>query len=230
MMKNAVMNWSTGKDSAYCLYKVLQDPEIEVKYLLTTVNNDLQRVSMHGVQIELLERQAESIGIPLIKIHLPSETSMEEYNQIMSDAMKPLVANGIEYSIFGDIFLEDLRKYREEKLDSIGLKAIFPLWQMNTKLIIRNFIDQNFRAAITCVNEKYLSHEFCGREIDNSFLNDLPEMVDPCGENGEFHSFVYDGPVFRKPIRFDLGEIVHRQYKNDTEAKYDTGFWYIDLK
>lgn len=228
-MKNAVMNWSTGKDSAYCLYKALQDPEIEVKYLLTTVNNDLQRVSMHGVRIELLERQAESIGIPLITIHLPSQTSMEEYDQIMSDAMKPLVAEGIQYSIFGDIFLEDLRKYREEKLDSIGLKAIFPLWQMNTELIIKNFIDQKFKAVITCVNEKQMSQEFCGREIDNAFLNNLPVMVDPCGEHGEFHSFVYDGPIFKKPIKFTLGEIVYKKYKNENNEKFDTGFWYIDL-
>lgn len=227
-MKNAVMNWSTGKDSAYCLYKALQDPDINVKYLLTTVNNDLDRVSMHGVRNELLEKQAESIGLPLIKIHLPTETTMDKYDKIMTEALKPLIEEGIEYSIFGDIFLEDLRKYREEKLESLGMKAIFPLWQMNTKLIVKNFIDQRFKATITCVNEKNMSSDFCGKEIDNNFLNSLPEGVDPCGENGEFHSFVYDGPIFKEPIDFEFGETVHKNYSSESDM-FDTGFWYIDL-
>lgn len=207
--------------------------------LLTSVNEQYQRISMHGVRVELLNRQAKSIGLPLIKLQMPEMPTMEVYESIMEAALKDLKSKGATASIFGDIFLEDLRQYREEKLSLLNLKGVFPLWKMSTTQLIHEFIDAGFKTIITCVNEKYLDKSFAGRIIDENFLKDLPRNVDPCGENGEFHTFVFDGPIFQKSIAFEKGEIVYRKYSsakdidsssnNDIDNPFDNGFWYCDL-
>jgi uncharacterized protein (TIGR00290 family) len=237
-MKKSIFNWSGGKDSALCLYHCLNDKDIEIKYLLTTLNEEYKRISMHGVRKELLQLQAENIGIELKEIYLPELASLEIYNGIMKKAFDGFKDKGIEYSIFGDIFLEDLRKYRENKLAEVSMKGLFPLWQRPSTEIIKEFIDLGFKTVIVCVNEKYLDKSFAGRVIDEDFLNDLPGNVDPCGENGEFHTFVFDGPIFKKKIDYELGEVVHREYKTESgnvddpdndKKKQDTTFWYRDI-
>lgn len=240
----AIFNWSGGKDSALCLYKIFQKKEYDVMCLLTSVNEQYQRVSMHGVRVELLEKQAESIGIPLIKMLMPEMPTMEAYENILHITLQDLKNKGATASVFGDIFLEDLRKYRENKLFELDLKGVFPLWKIDTAKLIRDFIDLGFKTIITCVNEKYLDKSFAGRVIDENFLKDLPPNVDPCGENGEFHTFVYNGPVFKKPVEFEKGEVVYRKYspssqendsdyncnnKNADENLFENGFWYCDL-
>lgn len=233
MKQKAIFNWSSGKDSALALYKVLMEDNFEVTTLLTSINKEFQRVSMHGVNVSLLEQQAENLGFPLIKMVLPEDPSMEEYNEIMSKTMNGIKAKGVTHSIFGDIFLEDLRKYREEQLQSIGMKAVFPLWQINTADLIHEFLDLGFKTIVTCVNETYLDKSFAGRIIDESFIKDLPENVDPCGENGEFHTFTFDGPVFKKPVNFKAGEIIKKTYpkpkSNKDEKDGEYVFWFCDL-
>lgn len=240
-MKKALFNWSSGKDSALALYKILQNPEFEINYLLTSVNQQFQRISMHGVRVELLEQQAQSIGIPLEVMQIPEMPTMEVYEDVMQKTLEKLKNKGITHSVFGDIFLEDLRKYREDKLAKMGFEGVFPIWKIPTKELIQEFIALGFKTIVVCVNERYLDKSFTGRIIDQQFIDDLPENVDVCGENGEFHTFTFDGPIFKKPIDFEIGEIVYRKYEkpkqessntacdtNDTSA-YDYGFWYCDL-
>lgn len=233
MKSKAVFNWSSGKDSALALYKTLKDDQFEVTTLLTSINEEFQRISMHGVHVSLLEKQAESLGFPLIKMELPKEPSMEEYREIMSKTMNEIQSQGITHSIFGDIFLEDLRKYREDQLQSIGMKAVFPLWKQNTSHLINEFLDLGFKTIVTCVNETFLDKSFAGRIIDQNFIKDLPENIDPCGENGEFHTFTFDGPLFKNAIEFEIGETVKKTYpkpksdENDVEGEYV--FWFCDL-
>lgn len=233
MKPKAIFNWSSGKDSAFALYKILQENQFEVSSLLTSINKEFQRISMHGVHVSLLEKQAESLGFPLIKMELPKEPTMEEYREIMSKTMNEIKAKGITHSVFGDIFLEDLRKYREDQLESVGIKGIFPLWKINTADLIHDFLDLGFKTIVTCVNETYLDKSFAGRIIDKNFINDLPTNVDPCGENGEFHTFTFDGPIFKNPIDFEIGEIVKKTYpkpksdENDEDNEYV--FWFCDL-
>jgi len=233
MKPKAVFNWSSGKDSALALHKTLKEDQFEVATLLTSFNKEFQRISMHGVHVSLLERQAENLGLHLVKMELPKEPSMEEYSKIMSKTMNDIQSLGITHSIFGDIFLEDLRKYREDQLQSIGIKAIFPLWKQNTTELINEFLDLGFKTIITCVNETYLDKSFAGRIIDENFIKDLPANVDPCGENGEFHTFTFDGPIFKNPIEFEIGETVKKSYpkpqsdENDENEKYV--FWFCDL-
>jgi uncharacterized protein (TIGR00290 family) len=243
MKPKALFNWSGGKDSSLCLYKMLQSKEYDISYLLTTISKQYNRISQHGVRTELLEQQTNSIGIPLYKLIMPEFPTMEAYNVMMKQTLAKFKNEDISVSIFGDIFLEDLRKYREEKLAEAGFTAVFPLWKMDTKKLVHEFIDLGFKAVIVCVDEKKLDKSFAGREIDESFLNDLPKDVDPCGENGEFHSFVYDGPIFKKHIEFTKGEIVYRTYNPPTQNEDNndytcgaddakmpvTGFWYCDL-
>ncbi|WP_336686567.1 diphthine--ammonia ligase [Chryseobacterium bernardetii] len=233
MKPKALFNWSSGKDSALALYKILQDDEYEVKTLLTSINKEFQRISMHGVHVLLLERQASHLGIPLTKMELPKEPSMEEYQRIMNATMNEIQAQGITHSIFGDIFLEDLRQYREKQLNTIGIQAVFPLWKQNTSDLIREFLKLGFKTIVTCVNGMYLDKSFAGRVIDQQFLDDLPKNVDPCGENGEFHTFTFDGPIFKNPIQFEIGETVKKTYpkpkSNPEDRDEEYVFWFCDL-
>lgn len=238
-MNKAYLNWSSGKDSALSLYYSTQQNNYKVEKLLTTLNTDVSRVTMHGVRKELLLQQAEKLGLSLMISELSSNTSMEDYNSKMRAATDSLKKEGFSHSVFGDIFLEDLKKYREEQLNSAGLKAIFPLWKKNTKELITEFIDLGFKAIVVCTNSKYLEDSFCGRVIDRDFLADLPDNVDPCGENGEFHTFVFDGSIFKSPVEFETGEKVKRSYKpsgndendcfQDDHASWDTDFCFCDL-
>ncbi|WP_415329168.1 diphthine--ammonia ligase [Chryseobacterium sp. MMS23-Vi53] len=233
MKPKAIFNWSSGKDSAFALYKTLKQNQFEITSLLTSVNKEFQRISMHGVHVSLLEKQAESLGFPLIKMEIPKEPSMEEYSEIMSKTMNEIKSHGVTHSIFGDIFLEDLRKYREDQLHSIGMEGVFPLWKINTTELIYEFLDLGFKTIVTCVNETYLDKSFAGRIIDKNFIKDLPENVDPCGENGEFHTFTFDGPIFKNPIDFKVGETVKKTYpkpkSNDNEENGEYVFWFCDL-
>jgi len=233
MKPKAIFNWSSGKDSALALYKTLQEQQFEVTSLLTSINKEFQRISMHGVHVSLLEKQAESLGFPLIKMEIPKEPSMEEYSEIMSKTMNDIKSQGVSHSIFGDIFLEDLRKYREDQLQSIGMKSVFPLWKQNTADLINEFLSLGFKTIVTCVNETYLDKSFAGRIIDQDFIKGLPENVDPCGENGEFHTFTFDGPIFKKPIQFEIGETVKKTYpkpKSDENGENEEYiFWFCDL-
>jgi uncharacterized protein (TIGR00290 family) len=229
MMKKAIFNWSGGKDSSLSLYYLQQAKEFDVRYLVTSVNSQFNRISMHGVRQVLLRQQAESIGIPLHMIMMPEMPTMESYNAMMAQTLGQFKQEGIEHSVFGDIFLEDLKKYREERLAEVGMKGVFPIWKIPSQKLVREFIDLGFKAVLVCVDEKVLDRSFAGRLIDEALLKDLPSTVDPCGENGEYHSFVYDGPIFDHPIVFDLGEIVHRDYASSTTTVANTGFWYCDL-
>ncbi|MCV9927642.1 diphthine--ammonia ligase [Flavobacterium sp. LS1R49] len=241
MKKIALFNWSSGKDSALALYKIQQEKEFEINCLLTSVNQQFQRISMHGVRVELLEQQAKSIGIPLEIMQIPEMPTMEVYEKVMTETLAKLKNQGVKYSIFGDIFLEDLRKYREDKLVDIGFEAVFPLWKTPTQDLIQEFISLGFKTIVVCVNERFLDKSFVGRVIDQDFINDLPDNVDVCGENGEFHTFTFDGPIFSEPIQFEIGEIVHRKYEKpktessdtacdtNTSDAFDYGFWYCDL-
>jgi len=223
------MNWSGGKDSALALYHLLREQKYDVKGLLTSVNTQFDRISIHGVRRSLLEKQAESIGIPLDILAIPGEISMEDYGQIMTWKMSGLIEQGFTKAAFGDIFLEDLRNYRESKLAESGVSAIFPLWKRNTTELVREFIDLGFRAITVCVDAKFLDESFVGREINEEFLKDLPANVDPCGENGEFHSFVFDGPIFKLPVQFEIGDVVNRTHESTENATWGNSFWYGDL-
>lgn len=236
-MKQAYMNWSGGKDSSLALYKVLQNNDFQITHLLTSVNKQFDRISMHGVRSELLRLQAHSIGIPLKTIELPEQPTMKEYEQILTNQVLSFKKEGINDTIFGDIFLEDLRKYREDKLSQTGITAHFPLWGISTKTLMQEFIAQGFKAIIVCVNGQFLDKSFCGRIIDESFVNDLPDNVDVCGENGEYHSFVFDGPIFKTPIPFEKGEVVYREYSKPKQSEDNVcttdsknmGFYFCDL-
>jgi len=240
--KKALFNWSSGKDSALALYKILRNPDFIIECLLTSVNQQYQRISMHGVRVKLLEAQAKSIGLPLKIMQIPEMPTMEAYDNVMSETLQEFKKQGITHSVFGDIFLEDLRKYRENQLAQIGFEGIFPLWKIPTPDLIQEFISLGFKTIVVCVNERYLDKSFVGRIIDQDFIKDLPENVDVCGENGEFHTFTFDGPLFSNPINFEIGELVYRKYekpKNEnssdtacdtnTSEAFDFGFWYCDL-
>ncbi len=241
LMKKTYFNWSSGKDSALALYKILQDPTYNLDLLVTTINKDFNRVSMHGLRNELLLKQVDSIGIPLKIIEFPADVTMDLYAKIMKEAMDSLVAQKYSHTIFGDIFLEDLKAYRDTKLAEVNIKGVYPLWKKDTKEVLQEFLYLGFKAITVCVNAKLLGEEFVGRVIDEQFIKDLPENVDVCGENGEFHTFVFDGPIFKNPIDFSTGEKVLRSYTlhdNDDdncyaakkeEANHDTSFWYCDL-
>ncbi len=224
-------NWSTGKDSALALYRLLQNPEYSVGYLLTSVNSAYNRVSMHGLRREIMEQQIASLGIPAMTVELPESPDMETYAVKMREAVHALQEKGFQHTAFGDIFLEDLREYREKQLAEMGISAHFPLWKIDTRELILEFIDLGFKSVVICVNASKLDESFLGRTIDRDFLDDLPDDVDPCGENGEFHTFCYDGPVFRHPISFKEGERILRNYPNPdkSDGQEDLGFWYLDL-
>ena len=202
--------WSGGKDSAMALHAVSQRPHVRVVALLTTVTETYDRISMHGVRRELLVQQAESIGLPLREVRIPPQCVNPIYEARMEEALRSYYAEGVRTVAFGDIFLEDLRAYREKNLARIGMTAFFPIWKRDTRALIRGFHAARFRAIAACIDPRVLDRSFAGRELDESFFHDLPAGVDPCGENGEFHTFVFDGPIFRYPIPVRAGEIVER--------------------
>jgi uncharacterized protein (TIGR00290 family) len=211
-----VLSWSGGKDSAMALHALLADDRYEVVGLLTSVAEEYKRISHHGVREELLELQAESMGLPLDRIYLPSDSdvacSNERYEALMRDTLQRYCDAGVMLVAHGDIFLEDLRAYREKNLARLGMRGVFPLWKRDTSELIEAFIGSGFKAYLSCVEAK-LGESFAGRAIDAKLIDDLPEGVDPCGEYGEFHSFVYDGPIFRKPIDVVVGEVVCRDVR-----------------
>ena len=219
MTEKVLFAWSGGKDSAMAFYEAQKSRKYDVAALLTTVTQDYDRISMHGVRRTLLEQQAVLLGLPLEKVFISKRSSNEEYEARMKETLIRYKQEGIVAVVFGDIFLEDLRKYREDNLAKVGLKGIFPIWKRATSELAAAFIDLGFKAVITCVDSKFLDKSFAGRVFDKQFLSDLPPGVDPCGENGEFHSFVYDGPIFSKGIIFEKGQVVLR----------DSRFYYCDL-
>lgn len=226
--KKIYLNWSGGKDSSLCLWEAVRQG-IVPGALLTSINSVYDRISMHGVRRELLLRQAASLGLPLYTVELPENPSVPEYEEKMREQVTSLKQQGFSHAMFGDIFLEDLRQYREKQLQLMEISCLFPLWQKDTGELLRQFLDLGFRAVVVCVNEQYLDKSFCGRLIDRSFMHDLPAGVDPCGENGEYHSFVYDGPVFKEPIPFTTGEMLTRQYDRPDAAGDNYTFCFCDL-
>jgi uncharacterized protein (TIGR00290 family) len=232
-MRKAYMNWSGGKDSALALYKILQQQQYEVGGLLTSVNAVHNRISMHGVRRELLEAQANSMGLPLMTVEMPEQPSMNDYEALLQQKMTGLKEQQFTHSIFGDIFLEDLKKYREGQLAEAGIEGLFPLWKMDTKELMLEFLQLGFKTIIVCINGTLLDKNFCGRVIDEECIKDFPANVDVCGENGEFHTFVYDGPLFKDPIPFTKGEMVYKEYNapqtGDMDNAGTVGFWFTDL-
>ena len=209
-MKKTLVSWSSGKDSAWMIHVLRQQPDIELAGVLTTVNEVYQRVAMHAVRVELLEAQADALGLPLWQIPIPSPCPNEVYERVMAAAVARAVSEGFTHMAFGDLFLEDIRRYREEKLAGTGLTPIFPLFGADTTALAREMVAAGLKARLTCVNPKVLDRKFAGRDFDASLLDELPASVDPCGERGEFHSFAYAGPMFSKPIAIKSGEVVDR--------------------
>ena len=240
MAHKSYFNWSGGKDSSLALYHALRDKDYSIERLLTNVNNEYRRISMHGVREVLLDEQAEAIGLPLQKLILPDQPSMAAYETQMMATVEGLKEEGFTHAFFGDIFLEDLMRYREEQLARLNITAKFPIWKRNTTELMHEFIDLGFKTIVVCTKAELLDESFAGRVIDRDFLKDLPDEVDSCGENGEFHTFVFDGPIFKKPVVFETGEKVFREYvapKDDSNRCFTSqpprpssiGFWFCDL-
>lgn len=209
--KRVLVSWSGGKDSCMALHRILQERSYSVAALLTTVTRDYERVSMHGVRRVLLERQAEALGLPLHEIQISKGATNDEYETKLSDALGAYMKEGVDTVVFGDLFLADIRAYREQFLSRLGLqRPLFPVWGWDTSDFIRAFVELGFKAVVTCVDPKALDKSFAGRLIDKDFLDALPSSVDPCGENGEFHTFVFDGPIFKHGVKFQTGEVVLR--------------------
>jgi uncharacterized protein (TIGR00290 family) len=227
MRRKAAMMWSGGKDSSLALYKTLQEDKYEVCYLVSTFSMETKRLSMHGISEELIELQAKYIGIPLIKMYT-NQASHEAYEKAMKKQLIELQEEGVFTMVFGDIFLEDLRKYREEKLAIVGSKAYFPLWKRNTKSLVHEFIKLGFKTICCCVNLSKIKKSQLGRIIDKNWVSELNKDVDPCGENGEFHTLCIDGPIFDKPLRVDCKSVIHKEYNHDGQV-FQYGFVDIQL-
>ena len=214
----AAMSWSSGKDSSMALYEVLQSGRFNVVTLLTTVNSDYERVSMHGVREELLQRQALASGLPVLKVEIPKKSTNQIYEEAMRQAIGELKRQGVEYIIFGDIFLQDVRDYRIRMMEGTGIEPVFPLWGKNTTELAIDIIKSEVKAKVSCLDPRKVDKSLGGADFDNAFLGKLPSGVDPCGENGEFHTFVYSAPFFKQPISVRTGESVLRE-----------GFYFTDL-
>jgi len=240
MKEKIVFCWSGGKDSALALHRLLVDGRYEVVSLLTTCNEHFQRVSMHGVRVELLEQQARAIGLPLQKMFVSQRSSNDEYMEKMKVHLLAYKTQGVTRFAFGDIFLEDLKRWREEHLAQLDLRGVFPIWKVDSRELIREFIALGFGSVICCVNDAYLDETALGRNIDSDFVHWLPADVDPCGENGEYHSFTFAGPIFQQPLRIRIGEKVYRPVEEahpggtsavcpSPGARQTKGFWFGDL-
>ncbi len=206
----AIVSWSSGKDAAWALHLIEHSKSFEGVGLLTTVTETYQRVSMHGVRESILESQAASVGLPLVKVRIPVHCPNSIYETKMAEALGKLREDGVTHVVFGDLFLEDIRAYREEKLKSTGIQPVFPLWRRDTRSLANEMIAGGLVARVVCLDPRKLSKTFAGRLYDSTFLSELPPSVDPCGENGEFHTCVLDGPMFRRPIEAKQGEVVER--------------------
>jgi uncharacterized protein (TIGR00290 family) len=217
--ENIVMSWSGGKDSSFALYQLLKDEKYNIKYLLTNIFKPNKRVSMHGVPEHLIEQQAKSIDIPLIKLYIEEKTH-KEYEQKMKETLLLFKNEGINKVAFGDIFLEDLKIYREEKMEKVGMQAIFPLWKQETSFLANQFIKEGFKTHICSIDISKIPKDLIGVDYSELFLKELPLDVDPCGENGEFHSFCYDGPIYKKPVVFQKNGIVKKTYSYDNQDYY----------
>jgi uncharacterized protein (TIGR00290 family) len=235
MLKKAIFCWSGGKDSSFALYKILQEKEYEIATLFTTVNENFKRVSIHGVREELIEEQAKSIGLPLAIMYVKLGNN-EEYEKNMEAFMLDQKVKGVEYVIFGDIFLEDLRTYRDKNMEKVGMKGVYPLWKMDTTQLANDFIKLGFKTMLCCTNDAYLGEKEVGTLFDLNFLNNLPANVDPCGENGEFHTFCFDGPIFKTPVKITVKEKIYRplEIKKDSNHPFikeskTQGFWFCEL-
>lgn len=242
MKEKIVLFWSGGKDSAMALHALLQGGRYDVVSLLTTCNQHFQRVSMHGVRLSLLEQQAQAIGLPLAQMFVSQRSSNDEYLQVLTQHLLAYKAQGITHFAFGDIFLEDLKRWREEHLAQLGLRGVFPIWKQDSRELIDQFIRLGFGSVICCVNDAYLDDTALGRNIDADFVRSLPPEVDPCGENGEFHSFAFTGPVFRNALPVKVGEKIYRPVEETHPGSANTcpadsqpggrrtkGFWFCDL-
>jgi uncharacterized protein (TIGR00290 family) len=210
MGERAWMSWSSGKDSALALHRARRDPELDVVGMVCTVNTEADRVAMHAVRRELLLAQADRLRLPIHVVELPWPCPNDVYEKLMADAIDTAVADGVSRMVFGDLFLADIREYREQMLAPTPISPVFPLWQEPTGALAREMIDSGIRAVLTCVDPQQLAGEFAGRAFDADLLSELPAAVDPCGENGEFHTFVWDAPGFASRIAFDLGEVIER--------------------
>jgi uncharacterized protein (TIGR00290 family) len=235
--KKAIFCWSGGKDSAFALYKVLQEKEYQVTALFTTINENFHRVSMHGVKEELIEAQAKSIGLPLYKMYV-KEGSNAEYERNMESFLLEQKAKGIEYVIFGDIFLEDLRAYRDNNLAKVGMKGVYPLWKIDTHKLAHDFIALGFKTVLCCTNDAYLGEKEVGQIFTKEFVKSLPANVDPCGENGEFHTYCYDGPIFKAEVKVKVENKIYKPLEVKVTKDHPPlppnrpktqGFWFCEL-
>lgn len=218
MPKKTLLSWSSGKDSAWALHVLRRQTDLEIVGLVTTINEVHQRVAIHGVRRELLERQAEAVELPLQIVDLPSPCSNDDYESAMRSLISEARGSGVECMAFGDLFLQDIRRYREEKMAGTGITPLFPLWEMDTRQLAGEMIGRGLRAYVSCLDPKKVPVSCAGREFNDELLRNLPPEVDPCGENGEFHTFAFDGPMFARPLRIAPGEVVTRD-----------GFVYADL-
>lgn len=233
--KKITISWSGGKDSAFALYRIIISGEYEIVHLHTVFNTETKRVGLHGVPEELIERQAEALGLPLVKLYLPSSDNHQAYENVMKKFYKQCVDEGVEFVMFGDIFLEDLKAYREALLKPSGLKPVYPIWQHDTTILLDDFINIGFKTVICAAKQDLFTKETLGKTIDETFVTTLGPGVDPCGENGEFHSFVYDGPIFRHAVAFTIGEVIEKKYvfnsrdKEGNTHENQTSFWFQEL-
>src|SRR5487761_585261 len=219
-LEKVLLSWSGGKDSALSLFSMSRSrkKQFEIAALLTTLTEGYDRISMHGIRKELLQMQSRSLGIPVEEVWIPKNATNEVYEARPSEAIRKYANQNVSSVVFGDLFLRDIREYREKFLQKLGVKCIFPIWGEDTTALAKFFIDSGFKAIICCVNPNLVGKEYCGREFDKSFLSEIPESVDPCGENGEFHTFVYHGPIFKEKVEAKVGDVVNRD-----------GFYFADI-
>lgn len=208
MLKKILFSWSGGKDSAYTLYKLIREGEYTIASLFSTLSEEYQRVNFHAIPANLLDAQAEAIGLSLDKAFITKSNDIDEYAKKLEPFLLKHKNNGIDTIAYGDIYLEDLRDFRIKCLEKIGMNSIYPIWKTNTAENLKDFVNLGFKTVLTCVDTNVLDKSFVGREIDAEFIKDLPSNVDPCGENGEFHTFVYDGPIFKYPVNFKRGKTI----------------------